>query len=154
MGCERIHKEKNMQRANFYFYFPKNGKGLGAEKCTSPEGEGLWVFIGSKTGRGCRWVVMAVSCKSGGFRLIMQMLQFVSLVSLGSGSGCCGLVCPVCMSFKTPARRLLLVVFSVLRLEAQRNNNSLCLTNLRKESYLKLVKRARKGLFLSFSSFI
>ena len=40
---------------------------------------------------------------------------------------------------------MLLVIFSVLRIEAQRNNNSLCLTDLKR--CLELVKRARKGLF-------
>ena len=45
-GCERIHKQKKVQK-DFYFYFPKRGKELGAEICTStsPEGLGLWAFL-------------------------------------------------------------------------------------------------------------
>ena len=39
-GCERIHKEKKVQRAKFLFYSPKRGKELGAEICTSTEGWG------------------------------------------------------------------------------------------------------------------
>ena len=41
--CERIHKEKKVQRVQFLFYFPKGGKGLRAEMCisASPEGWGL-----------------------------------------------------------------------------------------------------------------
>ena len=88
-GCERIHKEEKVQKEAkflfFNFYFPKKGKGLGVEKCTStrtgPEGSGLRVSVGQwggcSAGR-CSW---AAAC----FRVV-----------LGAGSsGRWGLVCPV-----------------------------------------------------------
>ena len=34
-GCERIHKERKVQRIKVFFYFPKGEKGLGVEICTS-----------------------------------------------------------------------------------------------------------------------
>ena len=47
-GCERIHKEKKVQKVKmfFFFYFPKRGNGLGVDKCTSPEQVGLWALLG------------------------------------------------------------------------------------------------------------
>ena len=59
-GCERIHKEKK-------------GKGMGAEicSCTSPEGLGLWAFIGNGVA-----VEQDVSVR----------LQLVSMLSLRAGS--------------------------------------------------------------------
>lgn len=39
-GCERIHKSKKMQRAKFYFYFPRRRKGLGQRNPPAPSPEG------------------------------------------------------------------------------------------------------------------
>lgn len=45
-GWEKIHKERKMQKAEFYS-LSKGGKALGTEKFTSTRRLGLWVFIES-----------------------------------------------------------------------------------------------------------
>lgn len=53
----------------------------------------------------------------------MVRLEFVSLVSSGSGSRRSGLESPDCVSFKTPAQGTPSVIFPVLRAEAQRKDS-------------------------------
>ena len=61
-----------MQRAKFfYFYFSKRGDRLGVEMCSSPEGLGLWAFIGNG-------IVVEQDVPVG--------LQLVWMLSLGAGS--------------------------------------------------------------------
>ena len=37
--------KRKKYRVKVLLHFPKRGRGLGAEMCTSPEGSGLWAFI-------------------------------------------------------------------------------------------------------------
>ena len=39
-GCERIHNRKKMQRAKFYFYVPRRGKGLVQRNAPALRGRG------------------------------------------------------------------------------------------------------------------
>ena len=82
-GCERIHKEKKVQRAKGVVYFPWGGRGLGAgmapalrgPACAFLSGNGLVVEQGVSGG-----LVLAAAC--------FNVIRGCRVQSLGSGLSC------------------------------------------------------------------
>ena len=96
VGCERIHKEENAD-SKVLLIFPTEERD-GCEEIHQQQNVGAVSFIWVIKGWGCSWVVMAISCKTGGFRLSVQA-SVCLVVILGSGSRRLCLVCSVCESF-------------------------------------------------------